>query len=616
MKYLRKTLEFGFSATILSTLLLTACGGGGGAAVAANPAATGGTAVTLTPVKGKFEGKCVVSISNTAGATLFTGTQTINPNGTTTVTLPAGSTGPYLVSIQGDATGTQCLYFNDNAANPRLIAMGASESLNALVSTNDLTAASGVAITSLSEMAYQAASAIHGGHLRNLTESSPEIAQGIAAAVSLAGLTGASAVASIFTPPRTIPASGVAANDDLGRTLVNIANINATKPMDAIRLMSYHAQSAVGVPPSASAVAALPTSPVGQGAAFWARVNANKQAAASAVVSAGSAASFLAEVISASGIRALNVGQSSPSFSTPANLNTLKVTVTNGVINFVMDTKDLISRIWTPQAPTSIQNFVLTTTGWSTTPVATVTMNPDGTIRLVQDGFGIRNFTVVKQNLAGASFASAVAFDSQANGVMNASGLIDPNGQLAVDASGVPTAANIVPAGAFTAGAIGYQTISPASQVASQDIYKIGTMPATAITGPAGQLTALPPTTNAGGWCFAQNASYVKLNTVTNQLDLYGNVTPGVCAAPLAGVGSYFSTPYAFVTVNGIQLLTYNVVTANGAIQPGFMAVIQGKVYQSLVTRKGAINTAGMNGSWHGGIANQQYFTALGLPLN
>ncbi|MFY9259623.1 MAG: hypothetical protein WAO71_03845 [Gallionella sp.] len=622
MKYLRKTLEFGFSATILSTLLLTACGGGGGAAVAANPAAAGGTTVTLTPVKGKFEGKCVVSISNTAGATLFTGTQTINPNGTTTVTLPAGSTGPYLVSIQGDATGTQCLYFNDNAANPRLIAMGASESLNALVSTNDLTAASGVAITSLSEMAYQAASAIHGGHLRNLTENSPEIAQGIAAAVSLAGLTGASAVASIFTPPRTIPASGIAANDDLGRTLVNIANINATKPMDAIRLMSYHAQSAVGVPPSASAVAALsPLNFVGQGQAFGLQIQANKQAAASAVVNAGNVASFLAAITSASGVGSFSFGLSSPMNSFPAYGELDTATLMNGVYSVVVGAKDLIGGAWTPQVPTG---FVLTPRGW--TPSAqqktTFTMNPEGTAHAIQEGFGVMNVIITRQSLTGVSFASAVVAAGQQNSPLNTTGGLNANGQLVLDASGVPTAANIVPTGSFTAGAVAYNTMEVASAVTSQDIYEVQANPSNTVNAvnTGTQLTALPAAGTA--FCTYNNTRYMQPSaTVAGAYDMFdlmaqggGLNVGGACALP-AGSVPFRTVKPVTVTVNGMTMMKF-------AISPTYadvITVVSGKpgvpngVYLVFYRPKGTLN--GSNKSWLNYSAFQQLFTALGLPL-
>lgn len=47
MKYLRKTLELGFSATLLSTLVLTACGGGG--AAGGNATVINGIAVPPMP---------------------------------------------------------------------------------------------------------------------------------------------------------------------------------------------------------------------------------------------------------------------------------------------------------------------------------------------------------------------------------------------------------------------------------------------------------------------------------------------------------------------------------------------------------------------------------------
>ncbi len=466
MKYLRKTLELGFSATILSTLLLTACGGGGGsAAVGGGTTGATGTTVTVTPVKGKFQGSCVVSISNAAGTILFTGTQAINANGTTTATLPTGSTGPFLVSIQGDAAGT-CQYFNDDAANPRMIPMGAAESLNALVSINELMAASGVAITSLTEMAFQATSAVNGGHLRNLTENSPEIAQGIAAAVSLAGLTGASAVASIFTPPRTIPASGVAANDDMGRTLEKIASMNPSKPLEAVRWMSLHAEAAAtsGVQSTALTLQANAMNasfvPAAGVLNYASQVAINTSTAAFNAQNAATTAAFLKD-ITTTGLRQIQFGSLNPSqnINIPASGSLVKATLANAVYTVTQTWNDLINRIW---QPANSGNWVLGNQGWidSATSPLSFAMNPDGTAKVTHEGYGRHDVAVFKQDLTGMPFASAVSnMQTSPIAMLGMSGGVDANGQQVLNASGIPTGANIVPTGAFTTGAIAYNTV-------------------------------------------------------------------------------------------------------------------------------------------------------------
>ena len=642
MKYLRKTLEFGFSATILSTLLLTACGGGGGsgAAVAANPAATGGTTVTLTPVKGKFEGNCAIMVSNTAGTMLYTGTPAINANGTTTVSLPVGTTGPYLISVAGDAAGT-CKYFNDDPANPRLITMLPTESLNALVFSNQL--ASGVAITSLTEMAYQAASAIRGGGLSGLNDQSPEIHQGIAAAVNLAGLTGASSVLSIFTPPATIPASGVAANDDMGRTLENIARQDTARPLNAVKSMALQAAE-IAAPASAvyfqTVRAALPAmTPNAQGTAYALRVATARAGAASAVVNAGNAASFLADIMSASGVRSFGSGLSTPMNSFPAFGEFNTVTLTNGVYAVVVAVKNLIGRAWTPQVPT---DFVLTPRGW--TPSAqqntTFTMNPDGSAHVIQEGFGVNNMMFTKQNLAGAPFTSAVVASTQRNAPLNSTGGLDANGQLVLDASGVPTAANIVPTGAFAAGAFAYYAMGVASAVTSQDIYEVQANQVNAVNtaNTGGQLAALPAAGTA--FCTYNNTRYmmpsvavagaydmIDLIAANGMLNVGGTcaLPPAVGAQPAAGqaassVARATAVMPTTVVVNGVTMITFSVPAT--AVSPAFtdvIAVVSGKpgvpngVYLVFYRPKGTLN--GSNKSWLNYSAFQQLFTALGLPL-
>jgi hypothetical protein len=555
MKYLRKTIELGFSTTLLSTLLLTACGGGGGGAVGGG---TAGTSVTLTPVKGKFQGSCTVSVTNTAGVVLVPSVvQAINANGTTTVTLPANATGPYLVSISG-AAGNTCQYFNDNQANPQLLTLSPNQSLNALVSSTEITSASGVAVTAITEMAYQAASAVNLGTLVGLTDTSPAIAQGRAAAVSLAGLTGASAVTSIFTPPAVIPASGTAPTDNMGNALVNIANLNGAAPMNAINLISLYAASAVGMPPSASAVAALPPNFVGQGAMFAAQMVANAGAATFNAANAATTASFLND-LATSGVRQINFGILSSSVSIPAEGTVITTTLANAVYIVNRALSNLTGGKWT----SSNANYLtLTTRGWmpENQLATSAVQNPDGSFKIYQEGYGTSDQIVSQQNLLGTPYVSAIPTLGMG---------VDTNGQFATNASGVPSVANVIPVGTFSTGAISYMLMpAAASAVATQDIYNVQATPFNRVTAATTglPLTALPVA--GSSFCTYNNTRYMQPSvTVAGAYDMFNLTTFGACVLPVGAIPFQTITP---VTVNG--MMEFSVPAT--AMSPAFTDVI------------------------------------------
>lgn len=610
---------------------------GGGAAVAGNPAAAGGgTAVTLTPVKGKFQGSCTVSVANTAGQVIVPNTvQAINANGTTTITLPTGATGPFLISISG-AAGNTCQYFNDNQANPQFLTLLPSQSLNALIASTEVTSASGVALTAITEMAYQAAFAVNGRKLTGLTDTSPAIAQGRAAAVSLGGLTtGASAVASIFTPPATIPAPGVAATDSMGQALVNIANLNGTNPMNAVNLMSLHAASAVGVPPSAAAIAALPTSPVGQGAAFLAQLATNGATAALNATNAAATVAFLADVTT-TGLRQIQFGAVNPMFNIniPATASLIKATLANTIYTATSIWNNLLTGVWTPA---SSGNWVLGNKGWidSATAPRSFAMNPDGTAKLTTEGYGTQDQAVFKKDLTGYTFASAVTNQGGWAGV-------GANGQVVLDASGVPTAANVMPAGAFTAGAIGYNLVPagfaatyalnnasgfgaisaviPASSVAfmTQDSYQVSTVVnnwnTPAVNTAGASLTTLPATNSA--FCLQNNSAYYQPGVAAGTYDVFYTGGGTTCWPPAAGTlpGQTFTA--TTVVVNGVSIMELTApATAFTPSWTNILAVINGKVYQGSKLAKGSpVNFMGSRI-----MANQaaatQLSTALNLPM-
>lgn len=578
---------------------------------------------------------------NTAGQVIVPNTvQTITANGTTTVTLPTGATGPFLISISG-AAGNTCQYFNDNPANPQLLTLLPSQSLNALIASTEVTSASGVALTAITEMAYQAAFAKNGQKLTGLTDTSPAIAQGRAAAVSLCGLTtGASAVASIFTPPATIPASGIAATDSMGQALVNIANLNGNNPMNAVSLMSLYAASAVGMPPSASAVAALPTNPVGQGVAFKAQLAANAATAALNATNALATLAFLND-ITTTGLRDIWFGIVAPAntmfgssaINIPASGTLIKATLANAVYTVTRTWNDMVAGVWTPANSGS---WVLGNTGWidANTSAISFVMNPDGTAKITQEGFGTRDEAVFKQDLTGITFASAVA--SQGGWAS-----VDANGQVVLDASGVPTAANVMPAGAFTAGAIAYDTVPagmaamyaytmasgigaisavmPTSSVAvtTQDVYRVDTINYgnnnLAVNAAGAPLTALPALNSA--FCLQNNQAYYQPGVTAGTYDVFYTGGGTTCWPPTAGTPPGQTFTATTVVVNGVSIMELTAPAT--AFSPSFidiLAVVNGSVYQGQKRPKGSpLNFWGIRPANQA--AATQLSNAVKLPL-
>lgn len=140
MKNICKTLELGFSATIIATLLLTACGGGGGATTSV------GATMTVTPSLGKFAPGATVRILNNNGSLLTTAT--INASGVASITLPAaGATSPLLVEVgvNGDR------YFDEKQGLYVTISGVSGAAIRALVP--DYKATSQVSVTALTEIA-------------------------------------------------------------------------------------------------------------------------------------------------------------------------------------------------------------------------------------------------------------------------------------------------------------------------------------------------------------------------------------------------------------------------------------------------------------------------------
>lgn len=624
MKPLRKLLELTLFTTMIGSLFLTSCGGGGGGGGASGGNAPSPTSLTLTPVKGKFQGKCVVTVGNTVGQTLFIGVQSINAAGATDIALPAGSMGPFVISFSGTTNGS-CLYFNDSVATPQWVAMNPSESLNALVLSSQLTASANIAVTSVTEMAYQATSAVNNGSVRGLHDGSPEISQGIAAAVSLTGLTGASSVASIFTPPLQLPQPGKTPNDDMGRALVNIANLNSARPLDAVKYMSYYAAEAAH-PAMATyyqhARAALNIQPEAQeGRAFAVRVAASSRMAGEAANSARHVTAFLNDLSSSNGLRDVKFGYATPSHSVPSIGSVIKATLKNERYTITRTSSTLVNQTWTQSG--SNQVFVLTNEGWSDTNSGHfhLSLNQNGTAHMTQDGYGSVDLTFGSVGLAGLPFSYAV-LNNMMSDVFFTTGGLDGNGQLALNANGAPTATNVIPTGKFTAGAMSYAlypadySINPASPAfvgTSQDIYELVVSPLQSVTTPNhAALTQL--TDLESPFCIHHDTNYVRPNSQLGTLDIFS--TNGHCVAPAFGALPLFSVPLKKVRLHEVDLVEWTLPNSNGSFATEFIAMVNGALYVGWKTPAGSPFPWGNEAKRVlNDTAAQQLLTALGLPL-
>ncbi len=626
MKPLRKLLELTLLTAMVGSLFLTSCGGGGGGGGggAGGRDAASPTALTLTPVKGKFQGKCVVTVGNTVGQTLFIGIQSINAAGATDIALPVGSMGPFVISFSGTSNGS-CLYFNDSVTTPQWVAMNPNESLNALVLSGQMAASANIAVTSLTEMAYQAASAVNNGSVRGLHDGSPAINQGIAAAVSLAGLTGASAVASIFTPPVQLPQPGKTPSDDMGRALVSIASLNSVRPLDAVKYMSYYAAEAA-YPALATYYqnvrAALNIQPEGrEERAFAARVAASTRLASSAADSARHITAFLNDLSSNNGLRDVKFGYATPSHSVPSIGTVIKATLQNDRYTITRTSNTLVNQTWTQAG--SNQVFVLTDDGWLDTNKAHfhLHLNQNGTAHMTQDGYGSVDLVFGSVGLAGLPFSYAVLNNMLSN-VFFTTGGLDSNGQLALNANGAPTAENVIPKGKFTTGAMSYTlypadyNINPASPAfigTSQDIYELVTSPLQTVTSPNGASLTQMRELNSP-FCIHHDTNYVRPNPDLGTLDIFS--TNGHCVAPAFGALPLFSIDAKWQHLHGVELLEWATPTDRGSFNTEFIARINGVLYLGWKTPAGLPFPWGNEGKRVlNDAAAQQLLTALGLPL-
>lgn len=620
--------DFSFSPKILavavaSAMTLSACLGGGGSGTAAT--SSSGTALTVAPVKGKFSGTCTVQVATTANPTqpIVSGLQTMAADGTVSVTLPAGSTGPFVISILGDASGN-CKYFNDSTTNPQNIPFGSGQNLNALVPSNQISGNAKIVVDALTESAYQAVSAANGGNVNGVQDNDSRINTAIVAALQNAGISSVS-VTNFFTPPATIPASGVAASDDLGRALVKIARQNPGDELKAINANALLVAAALLNQTNAASANALTNDANMLAASFVPETGAESFAShvravgniASAVANAAASTQFLGDITSASGLRDFQFGYSSPSYSQPAYGSVIKATLANAVYTVARTFNKLVNGTWT--AATG-NNWVLTASGWAddaTTPI-TFSLNNDGTLQITQAGKGSSARVVSMQNLNGVPVASLLQQTSSA--------VLGANATIYYDASGVPTTANSPVSGVFGAGAYLYSISPVASSVASQDIYQAYTGASMSPTGldynsvyadqGSTPLASLP----TGAFCMQGNYITQSASSPAGTFDVFPAAMSLPCSkAPNAvSMGTITASPQ---TVNG---QTLDMITAASAVMGSylpfnpnrsFIAVVNGAVHGGFLTKQGAplMNTGGKVGG--NSTAAQQLENALGTRL-
>jgi hypothetical protein len=149
-RHLRLGAELGISLTAVSALILAGCGGGGGGG-ATTPGGSVAAAL-VTPMKGQFCSTATVTVLDKNN--LVIGTGSVNASGVVSVgSISSSAPAPYVVKV-GAGASASCYYDEGAASNVTIPAN--TTALHAVVpSYAALTSASGLAVTPLTEMAYQ-----------------------------------------------------------------------------------------------------------------------------------------------------------------------------------------------------------------------------------------------------------------------------------------------------------------------------------------------------------------------------------------------------------------------------------------------------------------------------
>lgn len=411
---LRKATELGIGLAAIATLILAGCGGSKSSDTGTNNTATPTAAVTIkvTPGKGVMYGASVV-IKNASGVQVGTGT-TSATTGDTSVTLTAGATGPFVVSV---SCGASCTYFDEKT----MAMVNGSATTPAMQAVLPGTGSTDVGVTAATHAAAQ--------YAQNSGALTP--ASVLAANDAVRTLLGLPAGTNVLTPPApikdaatlTAAQSGVTAADQVAK--ISAAMSIAASGVSAIQAINDYGLAwkqaalvpATGVilPPTinaASMVVAAPSVPVVTISNVAAAVTLANTAAASAVadvnaylaeaVTAGNSNSWWiqAQTFNASGVATSTTLVAQRMSFTATAANTYSATGTG----YTSTNNGPNNGPWTSQPVNALGDYKLTSTGWVANANGGVLVNNlDGTVTITPTGLPAQVETITRINLSGTA---------------------------------------------------------------------------------------------------------------------------------------------------------------------------------------------------------------------
>jgi hypothetical protein len=560
---LRSAAELTISMTIIATLL-AACGGGGGSTAAT--AAAGTNTVNVTPGKGLMYG-ATVTITDTAGLVLGTGTTT--GAGFAGIAIPSTATGPFVVSVS--CLTAACTYFDEktglsvtgSAAMPALQAVvpGVVANIGVTAATNaaaQYALNTGAALTATSIVAANTTVATQLG-LPGIDILTPPTIIGTAAAYTAAkaGTTAADKLASL-SAAFAMSASGVSAMQAIA-DYGNAWKVAAMTPASGVVMpATINAAAMIAATSGVAGMTGIPTATIPN--------------VASTVAAAGTAATasitatnnLIAAGTSTTGLRAYNQQSALSSASAVATVTTLAAGATAGSYNATGVIDRLVGGAWSAAIIGQGRSYMLGTAGWVLDNGSfTAVNNNNGTITTTSPVEGTYTVTIQETVLDGMLVNPAPATATFPVGSRQYVGLGGVTskatfglgfGSQVTDMSGVALTALPTIGTAFCANGFAFNPITPLTQTlatsqgaAIGDNYEIlglngGSCTAAAIT--TGMLNALGVTPGLMGMGFA---------TVTT-------MTTGITATPSVGyisrVGA--NTANAFSVTNAVSLTNLN----------------------------------------------------------
>ena len=134
----------------VAVMSLVGCGGGGGGL--STPVATTASA-TITPMKGQFCAGTIINVKDVNNT--LVGSGTVDATGKATLSIPTKAAAPFVVEVATGASAS--CYFDEVTNTPNVPLAAGTVALHGVYATlADLTSATGIAVTPMTDLAYQA----------------------------------------------------------------------------------------------------------------------------------------------------------------------------------------------------------------------------------------------------------------------------------------------------------------------------------------------------------------------------------------------------------------------------------------------------------------------------